>query len=659
MKKTIRPLVWSGFLVMLLTTVGWALVLSDLTAEEPLPHAIWLESLDLSRVFQVNGVPQVAKTVLGNPIVLGGVAFPHGIGTHTPSEIIVELNGGVKSFYVAVGISKCNGEGSAIFKVYVDGSQAAYTGLMREIDTPRVLEVNVSGARWLRLVADPGDGKINCDHVNWGGAMLVLDPNATSKPQIRSSVANEPSIEMASVESSTPAFHSPRVVGTTPGRPFLFLLPATGQGPLAFKAKRLPKGLVLDSRTGVISGSLKKEGTYHVKLRVEGPGGKAEGELIIIGGANKLAQTPPMGWSSWNVWGKKVDDHKIRQAIDALIQTGLAGHGYQQVNIDDTWMAGRDAQGRILPNDKFPDMKALADYAHSKGLKLGIYSSPGKKTCEGYEGSLGHEVQDAQTYAAWGIDYLKYDWCSAEDALKEGILANRRDPYRLMAEALRSCDRDIVFSVCQYGTEDVWTWGAEVGGNLWRTTGDLFDVWDSLNRIGFSQDGLADYAGPGHWNDPDMLAVGVLGWGNLHPTRLSPNEQITHITLWSLLAAPLMIGCDLTQLDAFTMALLSNDEVIAVDQDRLGKGARRVAQVIKKHTEVWARPLDDGALAVGLFNRADQRQTVTISWKDLSLSGQQPVRNLWSRKDLGIFEGEFSMEVPAHGAQMIKVGTSH
>ena len=237
-------------------------------------------------------------------------------------------------------------------------------------------------------------------------------------------------------------------------------------------------------------------------------------------------------------------------------------------------------QGVIQTNEKFPDMKALADYVHSKGLKLGIYSSPGPKTCAGFAASYQNEEQDASTYASWGIDYLKYDWCSYGGIAKDGSLAELQKPYRVMRDALDECGRDIVYSFCQYGMGDVWKWGAEVGGNCWRTTGDINDSWGSMSGIGFGQDGHEKYASPGHWNDPDMLVVGKVGWGpNLHPTGLTPNEQMTHISLWCLLSSPLLIGCDLSDMDQFTLDLLTNDEVLDVNQDPLWQTGGPKSQV--------------------------------------------------------------------------------
>ncbi len=472
-------------------------------------------------------------------------------------------------------------------------------------------------------------------------------------------------------ESATPApssgpepcINGPRVIGATPGHPFLFRIPATGEGPLKFSAKKLPAGLALEPSTGVITGSLEKAGTYKLKLKLKGAHGTATRMLTIIGGEHQLAQTPPLGWNSWNIWGIQIDEEKVRAAADWMVKSGLASHGYQYINIDDGWQGERDEDGVLHPNEKFKDMKALADYVHSKGLKIGIYSSPGPATCGGFAGSYQHEEQDAMMYAEWGMDYLKYDWCSYGDIAKQdGGLEEFKKPYFIMREALDKCGRDIVFSLCQYGMSDVWEWGAEVGGNLWRTTGDIHDTWQSLSDIGFKQGKSSPFAKPGQWNDPDMLVVGKTAgaWGEIHPTILTQNEQITHITLWSLLAAPLLIGCDMAEMDQFTLDLLSNDDVLDVDQDPLGKAAVPVqakeAVENSPGLEVWSRPLWDGTIAVGLFNRSDKETVVTAKWSELGLSGKQPVRDLWKKKDMGKFDGSYGVSVAPHGAALLKIG---
>jgi len=376
--------------------------------------------------------------------------------------------------------------------------------------------------------------------------------------------------------------------------------------------------------------------------------GLAFAAVLIVGGApaaaqdSGLARTPPMGWNSWNHFACKVSDKVIRESADAIVANGMKDAGYVYVNIDDCWQGKRDASGAIQPNEKFPDMKGLADYVHSKGLKFGVYSSPGPKTCAGYEGSFRHEAQDAKTYAEWGVDYLKYDWCSAEKVYKPSEM---QGAYRKMHDALVATGRPIVLSLCQYGLEAVWRWGAAVGGNLWRTTGDISDDYDRMSVIGFDQNGLGRFAGPGHWNDPDMLEVGN--------GRMTRDEYLTHMSLWCILAAPLLAGNDLSKMTPQTLAILNNPEVVAVDQDAAGTQGHRVRQ--EGPYEVWMKPLADGSKAVGLFNRGEDAIQMSVSFKEIGLGETASVRDLWARQDLGSFTGSYSAQVPRHGVVLIKV----
>lgn len=627
-----------------------------LRSQEAPPDSVWLDSLDLSKMVQRRDVPRAGRSLQNHPITLAGIVYPHGIGTLSISEFVIDLKGQAVRFETLVGIDDeiKNGRGSITFQVWVDDRKAADTGLIRAGDAPKYVSVDLTGARYLELFLDDGGDTSNDDNTDWAGALIRLKPGATAKPEPYVRPAEQAPPIHAAV-SEKPAIHGPRVTGGTPGRPFLFLIPATGEGPLTFSAKNLPAGLALDPKTGIISGALERAGRTEVQLTVTGPKGSATRPLTIAGSHDALALTPPLGWNSWNVWGRAVDDAKVRAAADWMVKSGLAAHGFQYINIDDGWEGQRDAGGEIRPNAKFPDMKALADYVHSKGLKLGIYSSPGPRTCEGLEGSYRHEAQDAATFARWGIDLLKYDWCSYDGIAKNDSLAELQKPYLVMRDGLAKTGRDIVYSLCQYGMGNVWEWGADVGGNYWRTSGDLTDVWSNMSSVGFRQAGREKFSKPGHWTDPDMLVVGKVGWGpNIHDTRLTPNEQITHITLWSLQAAPLLIGCDLSQLNEFTTALLTNDEVLDVDQDPLGKAASRIWQ--RERLEVWARPLWDGTMAVGLFNRGLRDAKMTVKWSELGLTGRQMVRDLWLHKDVGEFTGSFSARVPSHGALLIKVG---
>jgi len=360
---------------------------------------------------------------------------------------------------------------------------------------------------------------------------------------------------------------------------------------------------------------------------------------------NGLAKTPPMGWNSWNQFKSRVSDELVRGVADAIATNGMKEAGYVYINIDDTWEGEqRDAQGNITTNSKFPDMKALADYVHSKGLKLGIYTSPGPNTCAGYEGSYGHEDQDARTFAAWGIDYVKYDWCGART-----LYTNEEMPavYQKFGDALQKTGRPIVYSLCQYGNLEVWKWGADVGGNLWRTTGDISDRWDSMTRIGFGQNDHAPFATIGHWNDPDMMEVGNGG--------MTADEYKTHMALWSILAAPLLAGNDVRNMTQATKDILLNREVIAIDQDKGGMQGKRVWQ--SGEQEIWVRDLAGGDKAVGVFNRGAAAADITLKWADLGFKNKvKQVKDLWEHKDIKVDTAEYKVTVPSHGAAFFRVG---
>jgi alpha-galactosidase len=443
---------------------------------------------------------------------------------------------------------------------------------------------------------------------------------------------------------------------------------------MTFGVEHLPAGLAVDPMTGQITGRLSEPGEYKVTFTAANALGKAKRPFKIVCG-DTLALTPHMGWNSWYVWEGHVTDQIMRAAADAMVSSGLINHGYQYVNIDDCWavkpgakdptLGGepRDARGMVNSNARFPDMKALTDYIHAKGLKAGIYTSPGLTTCAGHVGAFGREEADVQRFVEWGFDFLKYDWCSYRSQAKDKSGPELQKPYRLIGDILRRQDRDLVLNLCQYGMGQVWKWGKEVGGHSWRTAGDLggkFEgIPDALFRDGFdvyARNELHKFGGPGGWNDPDYLLLGYLSnWkGQTVPTPLTPNEQYSHVSLWCLVAAPLIFSGDITRLDDFTLSLLTNDEVLDVDQDALGKPGHCVA--IYGTREVWARDLEDGAKAVGLFNRGDASTEVIAKWADLGVEGKLTVRDLWRQKDIGRFKSEFKATVPRHGVVLIRVG---
>ncbi len=456
-----------------------------------------------------------------------------------------------------------------------------------------------------------------------------------------------------------PRFNTTPLYGVRPGSPIHFRFGVSGEKPMKFSAEDLPEGLALNPDNGALSGKLDKPGSYTFTVKARNARGEQTQKFTIRCGS-KIALTPPMGWNSWNCWGLSVTQDKVISSARALIEKGLADYGYCYMNIDDGWEAAqRNADGTIAVNEKFPSMRELGDWLHSEGLKFGIYSSPGDLTCGGYLGSIDHELQDAESYNSWGVDYLKYDWCGyGRKHAKEPdrlTVASYVRPYLLMERCLRQQPRDIFYSLCQYGMADVWKWGHAVDANSWRTTGDITDTWESLYSIGFGQQpDLYPYAEPGHWNDPDMLIVGKVGWSNnLRDSRLTPDEQYTHISLWTLLASNMLIGCDIAQMDEFTVSLLCNNEVNAVNQDILGKQAQRVVQ--DGSIQIWCRPLSDGSYAVGIFNvgTTDARVDFSKYFAQMGINRLQSVRDLWRQQDLSTTDVNYF--IPTHGVKYLKI----
>jgi alpha-galactosidase len=372
--------------------------------------------------------------------------------------------------------------------------------------------------------------------------------------------------------------------------------------------------------------------------------------------SKRLALTPPMGWNSWNRFACNVSDELVRGMADAMVKSGMKDAGYQYVLIDDCWQVSRDAHGDIVADgSRFPrGIKALADYVHSLELKFGIYSDAGAKTCQGRPGGLGHEYQDALMYASWGVDYLKYDWCNTVPG------QDAKASYANIRQALDASGHPIVLSICEWGTAKPWLWGAEVGGNLWRTTGDIQDRWggkekwpgggccsNGVTAILDEQVGLYSYAGPGHWNDPDMLEVGNGG--------MTTTEYRAHFSLWAMLAAPLIAGNDLRNMTPEIRDILTNKEVIAVDQDPLGREGRRVWE--EGDGEIWSKEMQDGSRAVALLNRGASSHPIAVSWEQIGYPAHlsAAVRDLWAHKDLGTFTGKFSASVESHAVEMLTV----
>jgi len=650
--------------------LAFLVLISPALAAEP--ETVYISSLDLTPIVQGWGQPQADKAVTGKPLSIGGKTFDRGLGTHADSVVRLQLQGGSERFTAFVGVDDAatSDQATITFRVVGDGKTLWKSPGMKRGQPARQIEVDVKGIKTLLLLAD-SNGDSSYGHSDWAEAKLLV---SGARPRLVGAPKEE-AVILTPASPRTPRINGARVFGVRPGHPFLFTIPATGDRPMTFGVDHLPKGLTVDAQTGQIQGRIEKPGQYVVTFRAANQLGKAKRQFKIVCGET-LALTPHMGWNSWYVWEGHVTDKIMRAAADAMVSSGMINHGYQYVNIDDCWavkpgatdptLGGepRDAQGKVNANQRFPDMKALADYIHSKGLKAGIYTSPGPTTCGGHVGAYQHEELDAQRFAEWGFDFLKYDWCSYGDIAKNPDRAALEKPYRLMGGILRRQDRDLVLNLCQYGMGKVWEWGKEVGGHSWRTAGDLGGSFSgipgALFRDGFdvyARNELHRFGGPGGWNDPDYLLLGYLSnWsGGTAPTPLTPNEQYTHVSLWCLVAAPLIFSGDITRLDDFTLSLLTNDEVIDVDQDPLGKPGRRVA--IDDTLEVWARDMEDGSKAVGLFNRGEDTVTVTAKWSDLGLQGKRVVRDLWRQQDLGKYEGEFKASVPRHGVVLVRLRT--
>jgi len=623
--------------------------------------------------------PKAGKSVDDKPLKIGDKGYADGIGTHAESALSLKLDGKAEALTAEIGVDAETGtKGSVEFIVVADGHEAYRSGILRGGQAARAVKIPLAGVKHLELkVTDGGDG-IEFDHADWADARITYGGAA---PAVVMPDKEEAAI-LTPKPGPQPRLTGPRVFGARPGNPFLHRITATGEKPLTYQADGLPPGIKLDPQTGFLTGMLEAKGEWKVTVGASNARGKTSRTLKIVGG-DTIALTPPLGWNSWNCFAGAVTDKNIRDAARVMAQSSLIDHGWTYINIDDFWevkpgskdptLQGpeRDANGIILPNKRFPDMRALTDSIHALGLKAGLYSSPGPLTCGGCSGTFCHEDQDAATYAKWGFDYLKYDWCSykpetegqrpaavphvpAIDAVTDDKLLKLMIPYAVMRSALDQQKRDIYYSLCQYGMGNVSEWGAQVGGNSWRTTGDITDNWGSMAGIGFKQNGLEKHTKPGHWNDPDMLVVGHVGWGPaLHPTKLTPNEQYTHISLWCLLSSPLLIGCDLTKLDDFTINLLTNDEVLEVNQDELGKQAGRLAK--DGEGEVWAKPMADGSWAVGLFNLGSSPLPVTADLSLLGITGQATVRDLWRQKDLPPATGKVTQTIPRHGCALLRV----
>ena len=642
------------------------------------------------------------KSVDGHPLTMSKKVFARGFGAHPESGVAFTANGKVAAFDAFVGIDddaaqagsgKSYGKPTASFHVWADGKIVWSSGELKLGQKPVAVHVDLRGVSEIILETRSGKAWTAWDSTNgdWADARFTCEDGAELS-MITDPAATEQLGILTPPERPEPQFNGADIWGVRPGHPVLYRVPVSGVKPIKFTAKNLPAGVTFDTNKGILGGvAPEKKGDYDILITAENSKGRAERTIRLAVG-DKIALTPPMGWNSWNVWCYRLTAEHAMSSAKAMHDSGLGDHGWSYINLDDWWEMNnsncqrvemrkkdlgtedvigpaRDAQGRINPNRSFPDMNKLTDYIHSFGFKAGLYSGPGPLTCGLCEASYGHELQDATSWAEWGFDYIKYDWCSytkifeKETGVHPYSLNKSRyreeyaKPYRLMGECLKKQKRDIVYSFCQYGMGETERWGKEAGANCWRSWGDLKDGWTWMEQ---AIDGHLDaeywkYNEPGFWADPDMMIVGQqYSFGSDHPSYLTPNEQYTHVSLWAMVGSPLLIGCDLTKLDDFTRNLLVNDAVIAVSQDRLGRTARRIRHVDSQ--SVWVRELSGGATAVALVNRSPITRELSVSFIELGLgSGEHYVKDLWRQRCEGKHSGSYFAQVPPHATKLIYI----
>ena len=661
----------------------------------------FVDAFDLSSAVSGHGRPVTPRrSVDGHLLTIAGRVYERGFGTRAEGAVGFSANGKVRAFDALVGLDddsvpaakgKIHGDPFAVFRVWADGKVVWTSGVVKAGQKPVAAHVDLLGAREIVLETTGGGAwnlleSSNCD---WAESRFTLDADATL-----ATIGDPDRTRQLGILTPPPAekprFNGADIWGVRPGRPVLFRVPVSGKRPMTFRAEGLPTGVTFDAAKGILGGvAPAAAGDYDIAVVAENAAGKARRTIRLAVG-DALALTPPMGWNSWNVWCYRVTDERVREAARAMDASGLGDYGWSYVNIDDWWqmnnsgcgriemrkqdfggredMVGpaRDAQGRINPNRSFPDMKALTDYVHSFGFKAGIYSSPGPLTCGRCEGSYRHELQDATRWAEWGFDAVKYDLCSywGEVILKDLKRRNARratdedvaKPYRLMNGCLRQQKRDILFAFCQYGGNHVEQWARSAGANTWRSWTDLKDGWTWLEGAVESNVGgdYWKYVGPGCWADPDMMLVGrQYSFGFDHPTFLTPNEQYTHVTLWAMIGAPLLLGCDLTALDPFTRSLVTNGEVIDISQDRLGRVAKRIRH--RDAESVWVRELADGNLAVAMVNRYPLSREISVSFAELGIDRPCFIRDCWRNRCEGRRSGAYVADVPPHATKLIYV----
>lgn len=648
----------------------------------PVVHAqqtskLWLDDLVIQTYSE--GIPGVNAKMNGggDSIRIAGKVFKRGIGVQATSILSFYLKGNATEFSATVGVDD---QGNQFlphqFYVVADGKVLFASGDMKYGDKPKSFTVDLRGVQRMGLLVKVNDQGYTKVYSNFADAQITMIGD--TKPM---NIPNDGERYILTPASKpSPRINTAPVFGVTSGNPFLFTIVATGEKPMQFAVDHLPKGLTLDSKTGIITGKLMEKGNHEIVLKAQNQLGKSQKSLLIKVG-DTISLTPPMGWNGWNSWARQIDGGKVIASAKAMVKMGLKDHGWNYVNIDDAWQGNRAGKYNAMQaNEKFPNFKEMIDEIHGMGLKLGVYSTPWITSYAGYIGGSSNfengafpdsiknnkrsfryigkyrfEKEDALQMADWGVDFLKYDW------RLEVPSAER------MSIALKQSGRDIIYSLSNSAPfSDVNDWVRI--SNMYRTGPDIRDSWHGLYRCTFTLDKWGPYGGPGHWNDPDMMILGNVTTGtDMHPTRLTPDEQYSHISLFALLSAPLLIGCPIEQLDAFTLNLLTNDEVIDIDQDPLGKSARLIAD--EGGVQTWLKPMQDGSYAVGFFNTDDygklpqsffrwgteKPKNFNVTFAKLGLKGKWRVQDVWRQKNLGVKESSFTSIIPHHGVMMYRL----
>jgi alpha-galactosidase len=641
---------------------------------------VWLDDL-LIQTFSEGIRPVSAKSNYSHDTLrINGTKYERGLGAQSPCVLAFLLDGHAKHFSALIGADDLGNKDIALtFYVLGDGKVLFESKETKIGDAPVKIDVDLMGVKQLGLLVTDKVGGINNKrtYCNWINAQLEMIDNYLPEHVTNS----DEKYILTPPSSKKPKINSAKLFGATPNNPFLYTIAATGQKPIVFSVENLPKGLVLDKNTGIVSGKINERGTYVSQLKAKNIFGEATKQLTIKIG-DTIALTPPIGWNGWNAWEAHIDREKVIASADAMVKTGLRDHGWSYINIDDSWQGVRGGNNAALqPNEKFPNIKEMFDYIHSLGLKVGLYSTPYISSYAGYVGAASDfekggeshesimvnrrafnhpgkyrfETVDAKQMAEWGVDFLKYDW-------RIDVNSTER-----MFTALKQSGRDILFSLSNNAPfEKVNDWAKL--SNMYRTGPDIKDSWTSLYLTSFSLDKWSEFSGHGHWADPDMMIVGKVSIGPvLHDTRLTPDEQYSHVSMFSLLAAPMLIGCPIEQLDAFTLNLLANDEVIEINQDPLGKAARLIKD--ENGIQIWQKVLEDGSFAIGLFNTADfgkkpqsyfhwnneTPKSFTFDFTKVGLKGKYKLRDVWRQKDLGSFNGSFTTDIRHHGVVMLRL----